>query len=78
MVTYKISEENSENITYNYFPNGKDDKGFLTINKKDGSIINYSIAKTDEFKRYFFHFRDKIKEFILKQNFPNEGFVAWY
>ena len=78
MVTYKISEDNNEYITYDYFPNGKEDKGFLTVNKKDGAIINFSLAKTDEFKRYFFHFRDKIKEFVQQQDFPKEGYVAWY
>lgn len=78
MLEFKMVENNNDFISYSYFPEAREDSGFITVNKKDGSIIKQSIAKTDEFKKYFFHMLDKIEEFIENKQFEKEGIIAWY
>ena len=77
MLKYKMIENSDGFITYQYFPEGNEDSGFLTINKNDGTVVKQELAKTDEFKRYFFHMLDRIEDFIANKNFLDEGIVAW-
>ena len=78
MLKFKMVENNDDIVSYRYFPENKEDSGFLTVNKKDGSVIKQQIAKSDEFKRYFFHMLDRIEEFIERNKFVEEGIIAWH
>ena len=70
---------NDENfVSYLYFPEGKEDGGKITINKKDGTVVEQIVAKSDEFKRYFFHMFEKIEEFIENNKFEEKGTIMWY
>lgn len=71
--------DNDDNkVSYVYFPEGREPSGKITINKKDGTIVEQIIAKSDEFKRYFFHMIEKIEEFIENKRFEEEGTIMWY
>ncbi len=79
MLEFKLIENNNETVTYQYYPEGKkDDFGVITIKKSDSSIVKQSIAKSDEFKTYFFHMLHRIEKFIRNDQFKDEGLIAWY
>lgn len=78
MVKYKLYEENENTVSYYYYPQGQEEFGSITVNKKTAELVNIEYAKTDKFKRYFFHMIEQIKEFVKSGNFLKEGYVAWY
>lgn len=78
MVTYKLYEENNDVVTYHYYPQGSEDFGSITMNKKTAELVGFELAKTDKFKRYFYHMIDQIEEFIKHGKFLKDGYVAWY
>lgn len=78
MVTYKLIEENEDTISYRYFPEGHEDFGSITMNKKTADLVNVEVAKTDKFKWYFYHMVEEIERFIKGNSFLNDGYVAWY
>lgn len=78
MLKYKLITENENTITYHYFPEGSSDYGTATVEKKTGKVLEMTLAKTDKFKRYYFHMIDEIKEFIKNGEFRKEGIIAWY
>lgn len=78
MVKYKLIEENENTVSYNYFPQGHEDFGTITMHKKTAEIVTAEVAKTDKFKQYFYHMIEEIEKFIEKNNFLKDGYVAWY
>lgn len=78
MLKFKMVDNNDDFVSYRYFPEGKEDSGKLTIRKNDGEIVEYTVANTDEFKRYFYHMIQKIEEFVKNKQFLNEGLISWY
>ena len=79
MLEFKLIENNDDTVTYQYYPEGKkDDFGVVTVKKSDQSVVEQTIAKTDEFKTYFFHMLHRIEKFIKKNQFEDEGLIAWY
>lgn len=78
MLKYKLIEESENYVKYLYFPDGREEYGSVTVNKRTGDVLEMVIAKVDQFKRYCFHLIDEIEDFIESGNFKNEGIVAWY
>lgn len=78
MVKYKIIEENEDTVSYRYFPEGQEDFGSITMDKKTADLVDVEVAKTDKFKWYFYHMVEQIEEFIQNGNFLKDGYVAWY
>lgn len=78
MLKFKMVDNDDNKVSYVYFPEGREPSGKITINKKDGTIVEQIIAKSDEFKRYFFHMIEKIEEFIENKRFEEEGTIMWY
>lgn len=78
MVKYILIEENEDTVSYRYFPEGHEDFGSITMDKKTADLVSVDVAKTDKFKWYFYHMVEQIEEFIKNNNFLNDGYVAWY
>ena len=78
MLKFKIADNDETIVSYLYFPEGREPSGKITIRKKDGEIVEQIIAKSDEFKRYFFHMLEKVEEFIENKRFEEEGTIMWY
>lgn len=78
MLKYKLVSENDSSVTYHYFPEERTDNGAITVEKKTGKVLDAVIAKTDKFKRYYYHMISEIKEFAKTGDFRKEGIVAWY
>lgn len=75
MLTYKLAEETEMHITYHYFPEGKEEFGTVTFEKKTGKVSDIVLAKTDEVKWYANHM---IEEFTAHNEFQRSGTIAWY
>lgn len=78
MLKFKMIKNDSNLVSYLYFPEGKEPSGKITIDKKEGTVVEQIIANTDEFKRYFFHMLEKIEEFIENNRFEENGTIMWY
>ena len=46
MLKYKLIEENSEYITYAYYPEGRDHFGVVKMRKKDEEVLKKNWQKT--------------------------------
>ncbi len=78
MVKYELYAENDNIITYHYFPEGHEDYGTITMDKKTADLVEVELAKSDKFKQYFYHMINEIEEFIEKGKYLKAGYVAWY
>lgn len=78
MLKYKLFEENDDIISYRYFPNGREDFGTITMNKKTAELINVEVAKNDKFKQFYFHMIREIERFRKADDYLKDGYVAWY
>ena len=45
MLKYKLIEENSEYITYAYYPEGREHFGVVKMRKKDEEVLEKKISK---------------------------------
>ncbi|HDH4484072.1 TPA: hypothetical protein PI136_002767, partial [Staphylococcus aureus] len=56
-------------------------KGSVTFNKKDAEVIDFSLSEIEK-EEYFMLYRNKsfsvVRDFIEKQEFPENYKIAWY
>lgn len=78
MLKFEKVNNDDNSVSYLYFPEGREPSGKITINKNDGTVVEQIVAKSDEFKRYFFHMYEKIEEFIENNQFEEKGTIMWY
>ncbi|HAR6901019.1 TPA: hypothetical protein O0379_002535, partial [Staphylococcus aureus] len=56
-------------------------KGSVTFNKKDAEVIDFSLSEIEN-EEYFMLYRNKsfsvVRDFIEKQEFPENYKIAWY
>ncbi|EOA9189968.1 hypothetical protein ACIMZ7_000768 [Staphylococcus aureus] len=83
MLTLIKLKEDEQVIIYEYIPaddisNGK---GSVTFNKKDAEVIDFSLSEIEN-EEYFMLYRNKsfsvVRDFIEKQEFPENYKIAWY
>ncbi|HHY0253513.1 TPA: hypothetical protein ACVUVS_001977 [Staphylococcus aureus] len=83
MLTLIKLKEDEQVIIYEYIPeydisNGK---GSVTFNKKDAEVIDFSLSEIEK-EEYFMLYRNKsfsvVRDFIEKQEFPENYKIAWY
>ncbi|HDZ5680670.1 hypothetical protein K4352_10930 [Staphylococcus aureus] len=83
MLTLIKLKEDEQVIIYEYIPeddisNGKDS---VTFNKKDAEVIDFSLSEIEN-EEYFMLYRNKsfsvVRDFIEKQEFPENYKIAWY
>ena len=78
MLKLKLINQHDGKIVFNYYPDGKDDFGTVSINERTGEVDVLSVAKSDEFGNYKIHAIKRIKEYFKNKNFILEDIVAWY
>ena len=78
MLKYKLIAENDNSVTYHYFPEDRADNGIITIEKKTANVLDAVIAKTDKFRRYYYHMVSELRKLAQTGEFQKEGIVAWY
>ncbi|HEH3728742.1 TPA: hypothetical protein SGQ61_001666 [Staphylococcus aureus] len=83
MLTLIKLKEDEQVIIYEYIleddiSNGK---GSVTFNKKDAEVIDFSLSEIEN-EEYFMLYRNKsfsvVRDFIEKQEFPENYKIAWY
>lgn len=65
-------------IVFNYYPEGENEYGTISINENTGEVNILSIAQNDEFGSYKIHAIKRIKEYFDRRKFIFEDIVAWY
>ncbi|EOB7373194.1 hypothetical protein ACRS4Q_07270 [Staphylococcus aureus] len=83
MLTLIKLKEDEQVIIYEYIP--EDDisngKSSVTFNKKDAEVIDFSLSEIEN-EEYFMLYRNKsfsvVRDFIEKQEFPENYKIAWY
>lgn len=79
MVAYKQIDETELEVVYEYYPeNHRDDKGKVSISKKDGSISIIEYAPSDDVKIYIRKVLAQLRQFYKSGEYLNEGKVIWY
>ena len=69
---------NSKNeAVYDYFPEGKQESGTVSINKDTGEFAVKKIAVNDNHKRYLSHAISRIEKYFKEKNFREKDTVAW-
>lgn len=78
MLRLELVDNTQCKAIYNYFPEGKEEYGTISINKRTGELEVEKISANDEYKRYLFHARSRIEDFFAENNFMEKDVVAWY
>ena len=78
MLRYELVENTDEYVKYKYYPENQKTFGLVVVSKGNQTIIEQVIASNDELKWCFFKMFKRIKEFIGKIHFEEEGIIAWY
>lgn len=78
MLKLKFISRDNGKIVFNYYPEGKEKYGSISINEETGEINILNMADNDEFGTYKIHAVKKMKEYFQNKNFLAEDIVAWY
>lgn len=77
MVTLKKIEVTETTIKYAYYPEGMEDHGIIQLDRETQTP---TLLKEDSYNNsnYRCHAYRRMKEYIGKGKFPENGTVAWY
>lgn len=78
MLVLKLVNNTDKKATYNYYPEGKEEFGVLSVNKVNGDINVDEVSNGDEFRRYIGHAVPKLKTFFKSGVYETEAMIAWY
>ena len=79
MVTYKKVSHINDVITYEYWPEGKFESGFVSYNTKTKEQKLVKIAPYDVgIGWYWGHMFSRIRRMEEEQDFRDEGWLCWY
>ncbi len=78
MLVLKRVEWNDGKIVFNYYPEGKDSFGSISVDENSGELNVLRIAENDEFENYKVHAITRIREYFENRNFLQEDVVSWY
>ena len=78
MLRLELVDNTNDKVIYNYFPEGKEEYGIVSVNKNTGDLNVEKIAVNDEYKRYLFHAMSRIRKFFSENRFSEKETVAWY
>ena len=74
MVILKNIKKVSDNISADYYPEGKEPAGFMKIRIPDGEIVEHENTSTFAAP----HVRRELKRIAKMDNPPKEKTVIWY
>ncbi|PCF48458.1 hypothetical protein [Staphylococcus delphini] len=80
MLDLILVSKDEKSVTYNYYPNGSEKSGRVTIGINDLEIINHELSEYEKFyetRKYLGHAIHRIKENIKINEFPETELVAW-
>lgn len=78
MLRLELVDNTNDKVVYNYFPEGKEEYGIVSVNKNTGNLNVEKIAVNDEYKRYLFHAMSRIRKSFSENRFSEKETVAWY
>ena len=77
MLQLKLVENTNSKVVYNYYPEGKESYGYVSLDKSSGDVLEVGIAENDVHDRYMHHAVSKVASFIENNNYPETEIVAW-
>lgn len=78
MVKLLLIQITEETVQYQYFPEGKEHYGVLSLNRANGDINILKEAENDKFNTYIHHAMTTLEKFYKNSVFPENYTVAWY
>lgn len=77
MLQLKLVENMDTKVVYNYYPEGKELYGSVSLDKSNGEVIEVHVAENDVHDIYMHHAVSKVASFIENSNYPETEIVAW-
>lgn len=74
MVILKNIKKTNSDISADYYPEGKDPKGYMKIHLADGKVVEHE--NTSSFAAT--HVRSELRRIAKMDNPPKEKTVLWY
>ena len=78
MVKLLLIQTTDETVQYQYFPEGKDFYGILSLNRTAGDINILKQAANDNFNVYLHHAIRSLERYYKTGIFPERDTIAWY
>lgn len=78
MLTLTLYMDHGETVEYNFFPNGKEEYGTISVDKNTGDIDVIKNAKGDDYAIYLGHAVSQVSKFQKSGEYLQETTVAWY
>jgi hypothetical protein len=78
MLEYRLVEETSQKVIYEYYPEGETEGGIVSFDKESKTNSIVKLSATDEHQIYAQKLFRRIREFANNNFFKREGIIAWY
>lgn len=79
MLKYNLIEAEENNLTYEYFVEGREDeRGLASIDLTTGEAQIKELANTDTVQLYALHLLSTLRNQYKINDFRETGMVAWY
>lgn len=80
MLILRNITSNDNIISADYFPEGKEGNGFLSIDKQSKEVIEKKLSsfETDDKPNYFAMARQYLRQIINEIDIPIEKTIMWY
>ena len=74
MVILKNIRKTDDTISVDYYPEGKEPRGYMDINLESGDVIGHNNASSFAAS----HVRRELKRLVKRDELPREKTVLWY
>lgn len=78
MLRLELVDNTQSEVTYNYFPEQKEEYGTVSMKKDTGEFSIIKISVNDEHRRYLSHAVSRIEKYAIENNFQKKDTVSWY
>lgn len=78
MVKIFLKENNGKQVIYDYYPEGDDPFGVISIEVSSGECTMVKKAESAPFGDYYCHACHRIREYWKDGKFREKGMIAWY
>ncbi len=78
MLKFKLVKNNDREIQYAYYPEGKNNCGLVSYNKKTGDYSVVMVSEKDQHQIYAWKMISRLRKYVEAGTFKEEGMVAWY
>ena len=77
MLKYNLIRDDGNKLIYEYFPEGKENSGFVSYSKTSSECKIEELSENDRHQIYALKMLKKLREFANNQMFKTDGMVAW-